>query len=128
MNKRTSKIAKAFVRGEKATDGNTMTDGKSVWLHGHDIVGWERPGMLCFSMCGWPTRTTRERLNGVFAEVFPVKAHRPVIYQRDGEQWIECADHLTLNKRRKFWINPSAAYYVNTATGAVRAVAGTGAA
>lgn len=44
----------------KAADG-TM----ELWLHGHLIAKRSSTGALLVSLCGWPTPTTRERLNGL---------------------------------------------------------------
>ena len=72
MRKVTQKIAKAFNDGRTLTIGNTRTDGKSVWLHGNEIVRKDNDGATEISFAGWPTVTTRERLNA-FA---PVRQHK----------------------------------------------------
>lgn len=69
MRKVTEQIAEAFKNYQKCTIGNTMTDGQSVWLHGNRIA-WRDPesfGGVMVSMCGWPTVTTRERINGILS-------------------------------------------------------------
>mgnify|MGYP005838283939 CR=1 FL=1 len=38
MRKVTQQIKKAFEKGESLKVGNTRTDGKSVFLHGNEIV------------------------------------------------------------------------------------------
>ena len=64
MRKITQKIANAFINGESLKIKNTETDGQSVWLHGNMIANKTGNG-LQISMAGWPTVTTRERLNGI---------------------------------------------------------------
>ena len=68
MRKETQKIATAFVNHKKASAARTRTDGQSVYLHDNQIAWWNygdvKPA-LCFSMAGWGTVTTRERINGI---------------------------------------------------------------
>lgn len=68
MRKETKKIATAFLNHEKASAARTMTDGQSVYLHGNQIAFWNygdiKPA-LCFSLAGWGSVTTRERINGI---------------------------------------------------------------
>ena len=71
MRKVTQEIATAFKNYKKCTISNTMTDGQAVYLHGNKIV-WRDPesfGGVMVSMCGWPTPTTRERINGILLEL-----------------------------------------------------------
>jgi len=81
MRKVTKLIAEAFKDYKKLTIGNTMTDGQSVFLHGNRIA-WREDGTLYISMCGWPTVTTRERLDGIL-DAYDCTIR---ICQRKGEQ------------------------------------------
>ena len=45
--------------------GNTTTDGQSLFLHGNMIARWINGSDLEVTNAGWPTTTTRERLNGL---------------------------------------------------------------
>ncbi len=73
MRKITRKTAEAFLEGRIKSMGNTYTDGMSYFLHGNRIA--YKPSNLLmgrisgegirFSMRGWATVTTRERLNGI---------------------------------------------------------------
>ncbi len=65
MRKVTAQIKQAFERGEAKTIGNTTTDGKTVWLHGNAIVKRDPDGLVRWSLAGWNTPTTRERVNGI---------------------------------------------------------------
>jgi hypothetical protein len=66
MRKVTSEIVKAWARGKCCTNGNTATDGNAIWLHGNAIA-WKTgdADVIALTLAGWPTVTTRERLNGV---------------------------------------------------------------
>ena len=66
MRKVTRNIVEAWARGESLTSGNTSTDGETIWLHGNAIV-WKTidSDVIALTLAGWPTVTTRERLNGV---------------------------------------------------------------
>ena len=82
MRKITAKIAKAFLAGDSLKIKNTETDGQSVWLHGNEIARRTAFG-LEVSLAGWPTVTTRERVNGILYAA----QTRMVIVQRDHEQY-----------------------------------------
>ena len=60
----TQKIVSAFLRNECKRIGSTATDGHTIWLYGHAIARFENDG-LWISDAGWPTNTTKERLNGL---------------------------------------------------------------
>ena len=66
MRKVTSEIVKAWARGKCCTNGNTATNGDSIWLHGNAIA-WKTSDadIIALTLAGWPTVTTRERVNGV---------------------------------------------------------------
>jgi len=74
MKKITEKIKNAFEQGKSLKVGNTETDGKTVWLHGNAIVKRDPDGLVRWSLAGWNTPTTRERVNGIAnANVFQFK-------------------------------------------------------
>ena len=64
MRQVTEKIVSAFLRNEYRRIGNTWTDGRTIWLHGHAIAEFRTDG-LWITNSGWPTPTTKERLNGI---------------------------------------------------------------
>jgi len=66
MRKVTREIIKSWARCECRTIGNTSTNGTAIFLHGHGIV-WKTDDadVIALTLAGWPTVTTRERLNGV---------------------------------------------------------------
>jgi len=65
MRKETSKIMNAFYRGKPARAARTHTDGQTVWLHNNRIAWRNDHGDICFTLAGWATTTTRERINGL---------------------------------------------------------------
>ena len=65
MRKVTQTITRAFLNREKATLSNTYTDGHTLYLHNNAIARHNSDGTLSISMAGWPTPTTRERLNAL---------------------------------------------------------------
>ena len=95
MRKVTREIVQSWARGDSLTVGNTCTNGEAIFLHGHGIV-WKglEPDVIVLTLAGWPTVTTRERLNGVlnfygigyrFAQrnFEPVLIHRVGAFGRD---------------------------------------------
>lgn len=76
MRKETIKICSAFAQGKSAKAARTYTDGVGLYLHGHRIAWWDveerakgkRILHICF--CGYPTVTTKDRLNGLFWMLF----------------------------------------------------------
>tara|TARA_R100000808_G_scaffold1753_1_gene7581 strand:+ start:472 stop:801 length:330 start_codon:yes stop_codon:yes gene_type:complete len=69
MRKVTQKIVSAFAQGEPAASGNTTTDGNAIWLHGNRIAQRDESGSVWVTLAGWPTVTTRERVNGLCEEL-----------------------------------------------------------
>lgn len=60
----------------------TETDGRAIFLHGNLIAWRGEDGSISATLAGWPTVTTRERLNGLCAEL----GVRGRFYQRDHTQ------------------------------------------
>ena len=65
MRKISKEIAHAFNQGKTKTIGNTMTNGREVYLHGNKIAWRSSGNSLELTLAGWPTVTTRERLNAI---------------------------------------------------------------
>ena len=100
MRKVSIEIAKAFINDKKKIVGNTYTENGEIFLHNNKIAWWESTGKyyskgshidsnsvhLCFSMCGWDTVTTRERLNTLFYELF--NGERVYLQQATGNQYL----------------------------------------
>ena len=119
MRKETHKIASAFIARKPARAARTTTNGTVLRLHGNDIA-WHLPqdtetGLndIAFTLAGWGSVTTRERLNGLLDLLgFPFVG----ISQRKGRQWvvykaekvceIEPCDIFTLSDLRE-WVAQS---------------------
>jgi hypothetical protein len=64
MSNITSNISNAFLRGEAKRISNSYTDGKSLYLFDNKIAEHRDDGMY-ITNCGWESKTTKERLNGL---------------------------------------------------------------
>lgn len=64
MRKIEKKVCAAFVCKERAAQGNTMTDGERLYLHGN-LIAWHEGDQIMGTLAGWNTPTTRSRLNAV---------------------------------------------------------------
>lgn len=83
------KIKEAFDQGKKRTISNTKTDGKTIWLHGNAIIKRDPDGLVRWSLAGWNTQMTRERVNNIVnAGVRQVKG-KPVLNGQiiDSSDW-----------------------------------------
>ena len=89
MRKETAKIATAFVAGQAANSARTSTDGQSVWLHGNKIA-WRKAQDIAFSLCGWGTPTTRDRINGLLLTL----GCKGGVIQRNNQQWLVKKDQV----------------------------------
>ena len=125
MRKVSIEIAEALMKNEGKVFGNSFTKVDSlvseggVYLHDNKIAWWENnhPSEnlsnnihLCFSMCGWDTPTTRERLNTIFAFVFGWTSVE--IRQRKGNQILFIDD-------RQIEINENLNYVIRSVNGDV---------
>ena len=64
MRKIEKQIKAAFEARQSLSIDNTMTDGNAVFLHGNKIIERRKDGVYC-TLAGWPTVTTRSRLNSI---------------------------------------------------------------
>lgn len=101
MRKITKQIADAFYKQRRLAISNTRTDGQCVWLHGNKIIERQKDGTIWFTLAGWNTVTTRERLNGILAHYN--KVH---IMQRRG-QAVLIANNSSKYIKDCEWINVS---------------------
>jgi len=114
MRKVTQEIVEAWARGDSLTSGNTSTDGQSIWLHGNAIA-WKTfdADVIALTLAGYPTVTTRERLNGVLnfygiGYRFAQRNWEPVlVFERD---CFEIYDfevvHFSIEKQRLCELSP----------------------
>jgi hypothetical protein len=78
-------ICHAFKDGKRRFISNSSSHDDALWLHGHKIAFWDKDHngrILSFSMCGWGTPTTRERLNSLFQ----VLGYDMSVYQKNWSQ------------------------------------------
>lgn len=90
MRKITQAATRALQAGKRFRKDNTQVlldaRGAQLVLHGNTIVVLDHSvGTLSFRLAGWPTPTTRERLNGTF-EAFGIGLR---VYQHKHEQYIQ---------------------------------------
>ena len=64
MRKVTEETVTAFLAREPKSIGSTCSTGEDLILHGNVIASWFEDTII-LKMCGWPSVTTRERLNGI---------------------------------------------------------------
>ena len=83
MRKETHKIMSAFLKGEKASAQRTHTDGRSVWLHGN-LIAERGTTKTWFTLAGWPTVTTRDRVNGLLQ----LSGSDYRVFQKNGTQFL----------------------------------------
>ena len=74
--------------------GNSMTDGSSLFLHGNKIATWNdngyEPDTFSITNAGWPSVTTRERLNGLPGVHATQKNYEQILNGEPwGGQWVE---------------------------------------
>ena len=119
MRKETRNIATAFIARKPARAARTSTTGEVLKLHGNPIA-WHLPqdtgtGLndIALTLAGWPSVTTRERLNGLLTLLgFPYvgisqrKSKQWVVYKAEKVCEIEASDVFTLSDLRE-WVAES---------------------
>lgn len=90
MRQITRDISQAFVKGKSKRVRNTETYGQRVLLHGNPIV-WRHGRDLVFTLGGWGTPTTRDRINGIF-RTMGIDA---CLYQHNYDQFFNAPDGYT---------------------------------
>jgi hypothetical protein len=92
MRKVTQRIKQAFEQGKSLKVDNTETDGQTVWLHGNAIVKRDPDGLVRWSLAGWNTTTTRERVNGIANAGVHQVAFEPILNGQviDSSDWFAC--------------------------------------
>ena len=56
--------ADAFINGRNFKKSNTVVKDNAMYLFGNKIA-WKENGFTFFSLCGWDTRTTCDRLSAL---------------------------------------------------------------
>ena len=88
MTQEVRDIAVAFRDRRKCKRHRTSTDGDTVWLHGNRIAWRDDAGIVWLTLAGWPTPTTRGRLNAI-AEAFEFGMY---FYQQKQVQYVRYFD------------------------------------
>ena len=65
MKKITENITTAFQNRQAKKQGNTKTDGKTLWLYNNEIANYNEKNELEICDGGFQSVTTKERLNGL---------------------------------------------------------------
>ncbi len=91
----TEKIVKAFINGESKSTGNSSTNGEIMMLHGH-IIAKKVGGYVQINNCGFETKTTKERLNGLLDYMGLKGSHG--IYQRNFEWYWKNGESFPCNQ------------------------------
>lgn len=65
MRKITMKAVEALLVGSSYKNSNTKVRNRAMYLHGHKIAWFDINERLWIDNCGYPTNTTKERLNGL---------------------------------------------------------------
>lgn len=92
MRKVSKIVLNSFKNGQAKSLQNTSTNGKSVFLHGNEIIKKINDNTFEFSSCGWNTLTTKERLNAffnVFETNFGIYQKKGVWYWSNGKEFID---------------------------------------
>lgn len=97
MRAETSKIVNAFVEGRCAHAARTMTDGVAIYLHGNRIA-WKDGNRYYATLAGWPTNTTRDRLNGLARALGVAGFHQANRKQYHGDTEIGSHDVVLLKE------------------------------
>lgn len=90
MRKITINAVSAFENFKEFKEGNTrvLVDSDSgfatMYLHGHAIAQHQPNGIKSVTHAGWPTMTTKERLNGISGvDVYQKKG----VWYLNGNEW-----------------------------------------
>ena len=65
MRKITKKAVEALLAGRNYKNSNTEVLDNAMYLHGHKIAWFDINEQLWIDNCGYPTNTTKERLNAI---------------------------------------------------------------
>lgn len=80
----TEKVVGAFLLGKKLTISNTESVNNHLYLFGNLIARKDIDGVLHITNAGWPTNTTKERLNALPGVSISQKKG---IWYLNGEKW-----------------------------------------
>ena len=91
-------MTKLFFSGKSGKMGNTSTRDGKFFLHGNEIAHFDEDGDLWISDAGWPTVTTRERLNTILRHYDAERMHGlglvVRVYRSKNKQYIDISDNV----------------------------------
>lgn len=104
MRKISKIVISAFIAGNECEKDNTRTDGMRLYLHDNLIAEKTDNGGYMVSLAGWPTPTTKERLNSLCVLLgLPHMFHQSKHLQYFGKEEISADDWCELPSVEKAW-------------------------
>lgn len=93
-----SDIGRAFLNKTSKKSKNSHTDGKSLYLHGHEIAKHGENGAVHGTMAGLPTKTTKDRLNAISNDRFHTKKGKHYYGDKEiGERdWVQIKEAIRI--------------------------------
>lgn len=99
MRKCTRRIVEAFENRHRAAQGNSSTDGDTMYLFDNAIAQHRADG-LYITLAGWNTVTTRERLSGLAGVSVSTRRGQALLNGMPWSgQWVRLAEWV--NKQSK---------------------------
>lgn len=90
---------KAFLEKKPFKSKNTKSTGDELHLHGNKIA-YHKEGKIHATMAGWPTSTTKERLNSLSRAVGGEKFYTKGGKHYYGDREIKSDEHVELTKKK----------------------------
>ena len=102
MRKISEQVITAFLAGKPKRNGNTTTDGKTLYLYGNKIAEFVGQDLAIYDG-GFASATTKERLNSLLQLVRTDRNFNPVaatcVFQKDYQWFIRFANGSTTEFR-----------------------------
>jgi len=91
-------VGRAFLNKSSKKSKNSHTDGKSLYLHGNEIAKHGENGAVHGTMAGWPTKTTKDRLNAISNDRFHTKKGKHYYGDKEiGERdWVQIKEAIRI--------------------------------
>lgn len=102
MSKITDKSVKAFTNNAISSIDNTIVNDEGMFLFGNHIAKRVRYGVVAINFCGYPTRTTADRLNAL---VNKLTNGRIKVCISKGVPELRYRDGLKISIPCKEWVN-----------------------
>lgn len=89
-NKISTNAAACFIAGKTFNQSNTCVNDNAMYLWGNKIIWKDDKGVVCFSLCGWDTHTTCERLRACGLPIY----HKRGVLCYDNLEIDDCAKYM----------------------------------